>query len=86
MANILIWDLEMNKELDKSALSNIVGGQEDCGYLLYTMTGRTECLGTFLNANNEMVQKYRCFYYSIYEYSVEREQSFCGPVSNVTPC
>ncbi len=86
MANIIIRDLEVNKKLDKKALSNIIGGQEDSGSLLYTMTGRTECLGTFLNDQNEMVQKYRCYYYRIYEVWEEREQSFCGPVSNVTPC
>lgn len=84
MANIMIRDLEPDKALDKQALSNITGGQD--GNLLYTMTGRTECVGTFLDPEtNQMVQRYRCYYYRIYEVWEERDQSFCGPTC-VTPC
>ncbi|QTA80598.1 Uncharacterized protein dnl_29070 [Desulfonema limicola] len=67
MANIVIRDLEMNKELDKKAMSGIVGGVDLVNTQIICDTKISSVgIGTFVKPDTgEVIHRYKDCYYRL---------------------
>lgn len=83
MLNIAIRDLEVSKALDKKAMAGIFGGDVSFpnGTKLFSVKTRTEGLGTIVNADGHVVQRFRDVWINVVEdYSSEYTKEFLNSV------
>lgn len=84
MADITINDLDMSQELDKKAMSNILGGWVSftSSSVLYEAQVSQEILGIFIDLENgTMSQRYRDVYYRV----IRGERVYSQALPGATP-
>ena len=83
MLNIAIRDLEISKALDRKAMAGIFGGEANFanGTKLFSVKTRTEGLGTKVDANGHVAQRFRDVWINVVEdYSTEYTKEFLNSV------